>query len=461
MSAPYGEEPYTGPPPTRLPDGRPPSVPQPGWYGPPPGAYGPPPGAYGPPQGAYGPPQGAYGPPPGASHGSPAPYGAPPGWYGPPVPYGPPPGWYGPPVPYGPPPGWYGPPAPYGPPGWPPVLPPGFQWAAPPDAPPHDEPQPYLRAMRSRTWAWWRPLAGIALIAVLVLVADTAIILVAIATQVTPDLALLDLVDPVTLLVTNLTLIVFIPIIWVAWAVAHGMKPGWSSSVLGRLRWRLVLPYVRMALVTLGVGIVASIGLSVLIDPDSVTGPVDSFGWLLLVVLLTTPLQSAAEEYVFRGYLSQTLVGWMRGPRAGPILAAVITGAVFSMAHLPPDIWTFLDRFVFALAASAVVWLTGGLEAAIVLHAVNNVLVFVLAGSLGDGVATSEIPAGAGILFVLITTAAMAGYVALVRRSGPRLRPERWTAAQDLRQLLRSGPWPSGPWPPGPWPLPPVPQRLG
>ena len=40
------------------------------------------------------------------------------------------------------------------------------------------------------------------------------------------------------------------------------------------------------------------------------------------------------------------------------------------------------------------VWLTGGLEAAIVLHAVNNVLVFVLAGALGEGVATEEVPDG-------------------------------------------------------------------
>ena len=43
------------------------------------------------------------------------------------------------------------------------------------------------------------------------------------------------------------------------------------------------------------------------------------------------------------------------------------------------------------------VWLTGGLEAAIVLHAVNNVLVFVLAGALGEGVATEEVPEGSGV----------------------------------------------------------------
>ena len=113
-----------------------------------------------------------------------------------------------------------------------------------------------------------------------------------------------------------------------------------------------------------------------------------------MVVVLTTPLQSAAEEYLFRGYLSQAIAGWVRAPRAGAVVAAVVTAALFSLAHLPGDLPTFLDRFAFGLAASAVVWLTGGLEAAIVLHAVNNVLVFVLAGALGDGVATEEVPDG-------------------------------------------------------------------
>jgi membrane protease YdiL (CAAX protease family) len=325
-------------------------------------------------------------------------------------------------------------------------------WEPPPGTPPHDEPQPFLRAMRSRTWAWWRPVAGLALLAVVYTVASVAVVLVALVTGVTPDLAFLDLVDPWVLLVTNISLILFIPAVWLAWAVAHGMRIGWSASVLARIRPRLFLPYVRLALLTVGLGIAVSVGVGALVDAGTVSGPVRGLGWLLLVVILTTPLQSAAEEYLFRGYLSQMIAGWIRADRAGAVIAAVITGAAFSMAHAPPDFLTFLDRFVFALAASATVRLTGGLEAAIVLHAVNNVLVFSLAGVLGDGVATTDVPDGAAVLFVAITIVAMAGYVLLVRRSGERLRPERWTAALDLRHVR--------PWPPGPPPVPaPVPWQ--
>ena len=211
------------------------------------------------------------------------------------------------------------------------------------------------------------------------------------------------------------------------------MGIGWSSSVLGRLRRRLLWPATRLALPVLGVGIGLSVLAGFLLGDERVTGPVPSLGWLLVVVLLTTPLQSAAEEYVFRGYLSQAIAGWVRHPDAGALVAGISTAALFSALHGPTDVPTFLDRFAFGLAASAVVWLTGGLEAAIVLHAVNNVLVFVLAGLLGDGVAVSAVPVGLSLLNLVLSLLTMAAYVLLVARARNRWRPEMLTTARDLR----------------------------
>ena len=290
--------------------------------------------------------------------------------------------------------------------------------------------------MRSRDWAWWRPLLGLLLFGVVYLVAVTVTVIVSLLTGVGPDLGLLDLVDPATLLVTNLSLIVGIPIVWLAWAGAHGMRIGWSSSVLARFRWRLLLPFALRALITVGAGIGVAVVLALLLGGNGLSGPVDSAGWLLLVVVLTTPLQSAAEEYLFRGYLSQAIAGWIRSPRAGAVVAAVVTAALFSAAHAPPDVETFLDRFAFGLAASAVVWLTGGIEAAVAVHAVNNVVVFVLAALLGEGVATVSVPDGLGYLFLLVTLLSLGAYVGLVARSRNRLRPETATAALDLRSPL-------------------------
>ncbi|MGY1722492.1 CPBP family intramembrane glutamic endopeptidase [Blastococcus sp. SYSU DS0533] len=385
------EEPYAGPPPTLRPaPGRSPVPPWPQV----PGPYAPAPWSYG--------------------HG---PY--------PPAPF--------PPAPF---PSASFPPAPL-----PPVPPAG--WALPPGTPPHDRPTSFLHVMRTRDWAWWRPLLGLLLLGVVFLVAGALLGVIGILTGISPDLALVELTDPGTLLVTNATLVVGIPVVWLAWAVAHGMRPGWSSSVLARFRWRLLPRLTALALLSIGVVIGLSVLVGVTAGEVEVTGPVPSWGWLLAVVLLTTPLQSAAEEYLFRGYLSQAIAGWIRAPRTGAVVAAVVTGALFSLAHLPPDLATFLDRFAFALAASAVVWLTGGIEAAVVMHAVNNVVLFLLVALLGDAVATDVVPAGFVPVSLALTAAGFGGFVLLVARWRRRAQPELRTAALDLRVLPGAPPVPA------------------
>lgn len=358
---------------------------------------------------------------------------------------GPPPtGRYGAPprVPLGPPPG--------GPAGWPAGpgwAPPGGLYPAagppqrpprpprpvtPPGAPPHDTPQRYELLMRTRDWAWWRPLLGLLLFTVLYGVAAVVLVLVVYLTGVVPDLAMTDLTDVWVLLFTNASLIVAIPIVWVCWLVPHGLRIGWSSSVLGRLRWRMLLPWTWRALATLGLAVAAGLLLTVAATDLSITGPTSSFGWLLLVVLLTTPLQCAAEEYVFRGYLTQAIAGWVGRPQAGAVVAAVLTAALFSAAHLPPDAESFLYRFVIGLVLSGVVWLTGGLEAAIALHAVNNVVIFVLAGALGEELATAD-PGGAlSWVTTLLGMSGMVAFLVWVAVASRRLRPELLSPALQL-----------------------------
>ncbi len=118
----------------------------------------------------------------------------------------------------------------------------------------------------------------------------------------------------------------------------------------------------------------------------------------------------------------------------------VLSAALFAAAHGQQDTLTFLDRFAFGLAASAVVWLNGGLEAAIVFHAVNNVLVFFLAGLLGEGVATTEVPLHLGLVALVVSLLTMAAFVAVVARARARLAPETSSAALDLRNGAPWGP---------------------
>ncbi|NDI50170.1 CPBP family intramembrane glutamic endopeptidase [Goekera deserti] len=350
---------------------------------------------------------------------------------------------------------------------WPP--PPGGRPTTPPGAPPHDTPVPYLLAMRARDWAWWRPLLGLLLFTVLYVVAVVVVLVVVGFTGVVPQLQLLDLLQPAVLLLTNATLIVAIPIVWACWAVAHGLRIGWSSSVLGRLRWRLVRPWTLRALATVAVAALVVVLFDVLVN-GSGAGPDSSFVWLALVVVTTTPLQAAAEEYVFRGYLSQTVAAWVRHERAGAVLAAVLTAALFSAAHAPPDVASFVLRFGFGLAASWVVWRTGGLEAAIVMHAVYNMTLFLAGGLIGTVAQTSSDPGSALVgtwLSAVVLLLGMAGFVHWVDRSRARLAPELLSPALDLRAGSRSpgarrGPWTPAPVPPA-WGAPPwgAPGRYG
>jgi membrane protease YdiL (CAAX protease family) len=310
-------------------------------------------------------------------------------------------------------------------------------WPAAPKPLPHDVPQPFLHVMRSRTWGWWRPVLGILLFAVTYAAAalvSTVAVLVALLPTGRSWLSGLtgeDLGDPRVLLVTNVSLVIAVPVLWLVWPVVHRMRIGWSSSVLERLRFRLFLPWCTAAVATLGLVIVASFGVDAAFGADF-SGPAASFGWLVLVVVLTTPLQSAAEEYVFRGYLSQAIASWFPAERAGAAVAALVTATLFSLAHGPGDWPTFWDRFLVGIACSAVVRLTGGLEASISLHAVNNVLVFLLGGLAGEGAAGAA-PAADAWLSALLTGVGLLGYVAAVAVLRHRVRPETRTAAQDLR----------------------------
>ncbi|MCW2619601.1 MAG: putative protease amino terminal family, partial [Modestobacter sp.] len=101
--------------------------------------------------------------------------------------------------------------------------------------------------------------------------------------------------------------------------------------------------------------------------------------------------------------------------------------------------------FAIGLALSAAVWLTGGLEASIALHAVNNVVIFLLAGALGDRAAAAEPGGVVGWGTSLLGMVGMAAFVAWVAAARSRLRPELLSPAVDLRPRGPAGIPPAGP----------------
>jgi len=351
--------------PTPPPEGPPPQQPPPGW----------------PPQ----PPAGAQPPP---THGWPAP---PPGWQ--PQPGGqPPPGWQQP----GPPPGWQqaGPPQ-----GWPP--PPGWQ-PGPARPERYAGPLEYHQLYRGGRPGWhWAGLAS-PFLAIAFLLLGPAIVLVpfmiGFVVAGEPVLegiqGLVDLADPTPLGLAYLNLALASAILFTflaVWAL-YGLAPRWLTSVRPRMRWGFFAACVGLAMVAL----VATVVVAMVVPTDAtgaeLTGEINEFTRttrdFALVVLLLTPLQAAGEEYLFRGYLTQA-IGSLFKPSTARLLsrtvAVVVPALAFALAHgAGQSVPIFFDRFAFGLVAGVLVIATGGLEAAIAMHVLNNWLAFGVALAFGD-----------------------------------------------------------------------------
>ncbi|WP_350276281.1 type II CAAX endopeptidase family protein [Kribbella sp. HUAS MG21] len=333
------------------------------------------------------------------------------------------PGQYPPPPPH---PGAYPPPGPY------PPYPqhPQQQWGAPGPYPqqwggPGPYPQqyaqreprtveapsgtPFHRLARTAKHRWWRPIAGTLVLGTL---AVTLMWIVTAAWVIAhellggpspqPDGANLFPSDTENLAFNLVLLGVLTPLVGlVAWIIQR--RPFWSvASVLNRIRWRWLLWCSLPALGYVGLSIVTSIVVDPVFPPEESTGNTDTdgswVGWAAFVVpalliLLLVPFQSAAEEFVFRGWLVQAVGaygpdspegrgGVLRKVFRSPWPGIVVGGVAFISAHGYTG-WAMVDVFLFAVTVGWLTVRTGGLEAAIAVHVTNNLFAFLLPAATG------------------------------------------------------------------------------
>lgn len=191
-----------------------------------------------------------------------------------------------------------------------------------------------------------------------------------------------ETVVPSGLFFLNLSLAAAIPVAWFVVRVVHGLRPRWLSSVVPRLRWRWMgvcfgLSVLALLATVLVSSVVPQQGTGLAGEPNAFTSTTRDF---LLVVVLLTPLQAAGEEYAFRGYLTQAFGGLFRSR----VPAVLVPAFLFALAHGAQDPPIFVDRLAFGIVAGILVIATGGLEAAIAMHVLNNWLAFGLALAYGD-----------------------------------------------------------------------------
>ena len=150
---------------------------------------------------------------------------------------------------------------------------------------------------------------------------------------------------------------------------------GWLSSVVGRFRWK----WFAVTIAVFGTGLLLwQAGKFLFFDlPEGIVEelairPYTVF--ILVVLLLTVPLQSAGEEFLVRGLLGRSIAAAVPFRKIGLILSVLISSLIFMLLHQEESLSRNLMFFSWGLMMWWLAYRTGGIEASIAFHAVNNLL---------------------------------------------------------------------------------------
>jgi hypothetical protein len=238
----------------------------------------------------------------------------------------------------------------------------------------------YLRLARPARGAWPRLAVGVVCAAVGFLVVSViALLVVGLVARLFGSHLVIDAkkISALVLLATNLGLALCIPLAGLLAFVFYRLHFSWLVSVQPGLRRRWLLTCLGCTAVVWGVlFLLALLGVAA-----SKNARYDGRALaIIVVVLLTTPFQAAGEEFLFRGFLMQSLgATGLRAP-----VCWVVSGALFATAHgqfAPP---LFADRLLIGIVFGWLATITGGLEASISIHAIKNMSVLIPAALLGN-----------------------------------------------------------------------------
>ena len=266
----------------------------------------------------------------------------------------------------------------------PPALDPTMSAPSPSPAPELDDSRPFGAHLRM---SWWKPLVIIPVLLIAMFVLQFAFTLVAILVETAAfgrdpmDLT----ISPLMMVAVNLSL------------AAMGPLAVLLTALIARVPWRSLLASPRRISMrrwgvytgTFALLVLAMLGISALIAPEmvglqgfAITGT--TIG-LVLVALLTTPLQAAGEEMMFRGALMPAVASWIRAAKPALIVGMIASSILFGLVHMSVDPWllTYYTAFGACMAAMAVI--SRGLEAPIAFHVTNNVIMMVAGALFADG----------------------------------------------------------------------------
>lgn len=257
---------------------------------------------------------------------------------------------------------------------------------------------PYHRLYRANpTYAWWRPLVAVivaaaafllvstvlAVIVMVVLIANGTLSLeTASSPEELTELLLPDMAQPWTLVFGLGSIIAVLPFVPLALRIA-GIRPAGPRlsvlhSVLFRLRWRWLFDTLAWSALLWTAITAVQLGIGFATGEQLAEFSLDAGTYLvsLVLVLLLVPVQAATEEYLYRGVLLQSIGSWVRVAA----VAIVLSTLAFAFSHAY-DVWGIVQVAIMGAGLAIVTIRTGGLEAAISLHTVNNIGTFAIIGT--------------------------------------------------------------------------------
>ena len=134
----------------------------------------------------------------------------------------------------------------------------------------------------------------------------------------------------------------------------------------------------------------------------AITGPKGTYQVsiaFIIVILISVPLQSIAEEYIYRGFLMQTFGSWFKIP----VLAIVLQAIIFALSHGYNSIGLF-ETLVSGLGFGFFAWKTNGIEVSAAIHTANNFSfgLFVMLGLKASTSSPQLYDVAASVVFYII-----------------------------------------------------------
>ena len=231
-------------------------------------------------------------------------------------------------------------------------------------------------AQRGKT-NWWRYLVAWPLAILIALVAITVLLAAPIWLHWLPASITGDMQSAAHPIVfygsQGLTFALFLFGFWAAIRLMHGKR---FSDIRGDWSWRSFLT-------GMGVWLVVLILLTLIdyvIRPKGFHLSLNLTPVAALVAIVGLLVQTFTEEFVFRGYLSQSLLLATKNQ----VVAIILSSLVFGAMHIPNGIPQAVGATIFGLVATTMAIRTGSLSLSYGVHFMNNLFGAIIVVSAQD-----------------------------------------------------------------------------